>query len=42
MMLVGTAVVLLFSDPMVDVLSSIGDRLNVGAFYVAFILSPLV
>ena len=38
---VGTAIVLLFSDPMVDVFSSIGTRLGVPSFYVAFILAPL-
>lgn len=41
MMGLGTAVVLLFSDPMVDMLSSIGSRIGVPAFYVAFVLSPL-
>jgi Ca2+/Na+ antiporter len=37
----GTAIVLLFSDPMVSVFSSIGLRLGVPNFYVAFILAPL-
>jgi len=41
MMGVGTAVVLLFSDPMVDVLSTLGDRFGIGAFYVAFVLAPV-
>lgn len=41
MMFVGTVVVLLVSDPMVDVLDSIGKRLGIGAFYVAFVLAPL-
>lgn len=38
---VGTLLVLIFSDPMVDVLGDIGRRLNVSSFYVAFILAPL-
>jgi Ca2+/Na+ antiporter len=37
----GTAMVLLFSDPMVSVFTSIGLRLGVPNFYVAFILAPL-
>jgi len=37
----GTAIVLLFSDPMVNVFTSIGLRLGVPNFYVAFILAPL-
>ncbi|CEM26641.1 unnamed protein product [Vitrella brassicaformis CCMP3155] len=41
MMLVGTALVLLFSDPMVDVFSSVGERTGVPAFYISFVLAPL-
>lgn len=41
MLFVGTALVLLFSDPMVDVLSEIGVRTGIPAFYVSFILAPL-
>jgi Ca2+/Na+ antiporter len=37
----GTAVVLLFSDPMVDVLSEVGVRTQIPAFYIAFVLAPL-
>lgn len=40
-MIVGTFVVLLFSDPMVDVLNQIGVRMGIGSFYVAFVLAPL-
>merc|ERR1719408_81810 len=40
-MLVGTVLVLLFSDPMVDVLSQIGAVTGVPAFYVSFVLAPL-
>ncbi|KAH8095972.1 calcium:sodium antiporter [Aureococcus anophagefferens] len=38
---VGTAVVLIFSDPMVDVMSEIGARTGISPFYVSFVLAPL-
>ncbi|TDH68999.1 hypothetical protein CCR75_000928 [Bremia lactucae] len=41
MMFLGTALVLLFSDPMVDVLSEIGARTGIPAFYVSFVVAPL-
>lgn len=41
MMTLGTALVLLFSDPMVDVLSAMGDKTGIPAFYIAFVLCPL-
>lgn len=41
MMGLGTLMVLVFSDPMVDVLSEIGVRTGVSAFYVSFLLAPL-
>ena len=37
----GTLLVIVFSDPMVDVLSNVGTRLEVPPFYVAFCLAPL-
>lgn len=37
----GTALVLVFSDPMVDVMSNVGERLGIPAFYIAFVLAPL-
>lgn len=37
----GTGLVLVFSDPMVDVLSEIGVRTDVPAFYISFVLAPL-
>jgi len=40
-MLLGTLLVLVFSDPMVDVLSQIGRCTGVPAFYVSFLLAPL-
>merc|ERR1719247_3771650 len=39
---VGTIVVLIFSDPISDVLTAIGDRIGVNAFYVAFVVAPLI
>jgi len=41
MMGLGTAVVLLFSDPMVDVLNGLGTAFSVNPFYVAFVLAPV-
>lgn len=41
MMAFGTALVLIFSDPMVSVLSDVGARLGIPAFYVSFVLAPL-
>ena len=41
MLLAGSALVLYFSDPMVDVLAAIAERANVSAFYVSFVLAPL-
>merc|ERR1719247_1545710 len=40
-MTIGTILVLIFSDPMVDVLSEIGKKTGIPAFYVSFILAPL-
>jgi Ca2+/Na+ antiporter len=37
----GTFVVVLFSDPMVDVLQEVANRMNVSPFYVSFLLAPL-
>jgi len=41
MMGLGTLVVLLFSDPMVDVLNELGVRFNINPFYIAFVLAPV-
>mmetsp|Transcript_34487 Transcript_34487/g.63387 ORF Transcript_34487/g.63387 Transcript_34487/m.63387 type:complete len:503 (-) Transcript_34487:210-1718(-) len=41
MLFMGTALVLLFSDPMVEVLSEVAERIDVPPFYVSFILAPL-
>jgi len=40
-MAIGTLLVLIFSDPMVDVLSQIGTMTGIPAFYVSFVLAPL-
>merc|ERR1719162_409530 len=40
-MMTGTFLVLIFSDPMVDVLAQIGKMTGVPPFYVSFILAPL-
>jgi Ca2+/H+ antiporter len=41
MMGLGTALVVIFSDPMVAVLSELGVRTNIPSFYVSFVLAPL-
>lgn len=39
--LLGTAIVLLLSDPMVDVLASVGKRTGISPFYVSFVFAPI-
>jgi Ca2+/H+ antiporter len=41
MMGLGTLLVLLFTDPAVDVMAEVAKRTNVNPFFVSFILSPL-
>lgn len=41
MMGLGTFIVLLFSDPMTDVLAAIGGNLGISPFYVSFVLAPI-
>eukprot|EP00752_Nemacystus_decipiens_P007995 g7143.t1 len=41
LMVLGTALVLTFSDPMVDVLGVLGDRTHISSFYISFVLAPL-
>jgi len=38
---IGTLLVVFFSDPMVDVLSAVGTRTGIPAFYISFTLAPL-
>jgi hypothetical protein len=38
----GVGLVTIFSDPMVNVLSEIADRTNIPAFYVGFIIAPVI
>merc|ERR1719329_1408751 len=38
---IGTLIVLLFSDPMVDVLDNVGTRTGIPPFFVAFLLGPI-
>lgn len=42
MLFTGTIIVLVFSDPLVNVLDEIATRTNIAPFYVAFILAPVV
>lgn len=41
MLAVGTAIVIYFSDPMVDVMQEIAVRVSIPPFYVSFVLAPL-
>ena len=41
MLSIGTFLVVLFSDPMVDVLNELGVRTSIPPFYVSFVLAPL-
>lgn len=41
MLFIGTSLVIMFSDPMVDVMQEIAVRAGLSPFYVAFILAPL-
>jgi len=41
MLAFGTGLVLLFADPMVDVMQEIAYRINISPFYVSFVLAPL-
>jgi Ca2+/Na+ antiporter len=41
MLFIGTVMVVVFSDPMVDVMQEIAVRANLSPFYVSFILAPL-
>jgi len=38
----GTLMVLLFSDPLVDVIDELGDLTGISDFYLAFLLAPMV
>jgi len=38
---IGTVLILLFSDPMCAVLSEIGSRTGIPAFYISFVVAPL-
>merc|ERR1712070_1090036 len=40
MMALGTFVVLVVSDPFVDLLTAWGDRLDIPAFYISFVVAP--
>jgi Ca2+/Na+ antiporter len=38
---IGTVLVSIFSDPMVDVINKLGDKMGVSPFYVSFVVTPL-
>ena len=41
LLFIGTALVVVFSDPMVDVIGDFGDTIGVSPFYVSFVVTPL-
>eukprot|EP00922_Rhytidocystis_sp_ex-Travisia-forbesii_P021939 GHVS01032141.1.p1 GENE.GHVS01032141.1~~GHVS01032141.1.p1 ORF type:complete len:451 (+),score=64.13 GHVS01032141.1:147-1499(+) len=41
MMCIGTSLVLVFADPLVNVFSDIGTRTGISSFYISFLLAPL-
>jgi len=41
MLILGVIIVVVISDPMVDVISEIASRIGIKTFYVAFVLGPL-
>lgn len=42
MMAIGTAIVILFSSPMVDVISKFSYQIGISAFYTSFVVTPFV
>eukprot|EP00922_Rhytidocystis_sp_ex-Travisia-forbesii_P021941 GHVS01032144.1.p1 GENE.GHVS01032144.1~~GHVS01032144.1.p1 ORF type:complete len:567 (+),score=73.30 GHVS01032144.1:218-1918(+) len=40
-MFIGTLLVLIFADPLVNVFSNIGQRTGIPSFYISFVLAPL-
>jgi len=40
-LLLGTFICTIVSDPMVDVISTIGTKMNVSPFYISFVITPL-
>eukprot|EP00008_Paramoeba_atlantica_P006673 CAMPEP_0201480966 /NCGR_PEP_ID=MMETSP0151_2-20130828/5316_1 /ASSEMBLY_ACC=CAM_ASM_000257 /TAXON_ID=200890 /ORGANISM="Paramoeba atlantica, Strain 621/1 / CCAP 1560/9" /LENGTH=451 /DNA_ID=CAMNT_0047862967 /DNA_START=278 /DNA_END=1629 /DNA_ORIENTATION=+ len=40
LMAIGTGVVVLFSDPMVDVIGDFGDTIGINPFYISFVVTP--
>jgi len=41
LMFIGLSLIIVFSDPMVDVMGNIGARCSIPPFYVSFVLAPL-
>ena len=39
-MAISTFIVTLVSDPMVDVISNVGKKMGISAFYVSFVVTP--
>jgi Ca2+/Na+ antiporter len=41
MLLIGTAICTVFSDPLVDTISQLGVKMGVSPFYISFVVTPL-
>jgi hypothetical protein len=41
LLLIATAIASVFSDPMVDVISAFGQKVNIDAFYISFVITPV-
>jgi len=41
LLFIGTLICTLVSDPMVDVIGGIGKKMNISAFYISFVVTPL-
>ena len=41
LLLLGTAICTIFSDPMVDIISNVGLKMKISPFYVSFVVTPL-
>uniref|UniRef100_A0A7S4JKE2 Sodium/calcium exchanger membrane region domain-containing protein n=1 Tax=Paramoeba aestuarina TaxID=180227 RepID=A0A7S4JKE2_9EUKA len=41
LLLIGTGLVVVFSDPMVDVIGDFGNSIHISPFYVSFVVTPL-
>lgn len=41
LLVLGTGICTIFSDPMVDIISTVGKRMDISPFYISFVITPL-